>query len=453
MDTTSPAGACRPVKGKNLKPKLSVMNFLEFAVWGSYLTSLGNFLSHIGLQEQIGWFYAVQGLVSLFMPTVMGIIADRFIPAQKCLSLSHILAAIFMAGAGFYCMSTTDIQFTPLFILYTLSVAFFMPTIGLANSVAFNALSRAGMDTVKDFPPIRVWGTIGFICAMLFVNFAGPEDAKFQTSYMQLFTSAILSVIMALYTLTMPHCPTSKGNGGNLSEQLGLKAFSLFKDSKMAVFFLFSMLLGVSLQITNGYANPYITSFVNVQEYAGDWAARNANALISLSQISETLCILLIPYCLKKFGIKGVMLMAMVGWVLRFGFFGMGNPGDLVWLFILSCIVYGIAFDFFNVSGGLYVDKQTSPEIRSSAQGLFMIMTNGLGATIGTISAMYIVNSLVDPSASPEAQLAGWRTAWYIFAAYALVVTILFMIIFKDDKKAPVSKADEIQAENNMQQV
>ncbi len=422
------------MKNNNVKFKLSLMNFLEFAVWGSYLTSLGNFLARNGLQEQIGWFYAIQGIVSLFMPSVIGIIADRWIQAQRLLSICHLIAALFMVAAGVYAMTTPHIEFTPLFTLYTVSVAFFMPTIGLCNSVAFNALTRAGLDTIKAFPPIRIFGTIGFICAMLFVNFVGGEGTEFQTSYMQLFTSAAFSLILMLYALSMPTCPVSKVPAGNsFVDTFGLRAFSLFKQRKMAVFFLFSMLLGVSLQITNGYANPYITSFENIPQYSSAWAARNANALISLSQISETLCILLIPFCLKRFGIKGVMLMSMFAWVLRFGFFGIGNPADGVWLFILSCIVYGIAFDFFNVSGGLYVDKETSPSIRSSAQGLFMIMTNGFGATIGTLAAMYIVNTLVPSAASPAEQLEGWRTCWYIFASYALVVAILFFIVFKDN--------------------
>lgn len=434
----------------NLKVKLAAMNFLEFAVWGSYLTSLGNFLARNGLAGEIGWFYAVQGIVSLFMPSVIGIIADRYVQAQRMLSLCHLIAGLFMGLAGIYCLLTPEIAFGPLFTLYTVSVAFFMPSIGLANSVAFNALTKAGMDTVKDFPPIRIWGTIGFICAMLFVNFAGPEGAHFQTSYMQLFVSAAFSVILVLYALTMPKCPISRGtaNSGSLTEQLGLKAFTLFKRRRMAVFFIFSMLLGVSLQITNGYANPFITSFENIDAFKDAWAAQNANALISLSQISETLCILLIPFCLKRFGIKGVMLMSMFAWVLRFGFFGAGNPADGLWMFVLSCIVYGIAFDFFNVSGGLYVDKETTPDIRSSAQGLFMIMTNGLGATVGTISAMAIVNHFVNPAASAEAQLAGWRTCWYIFAAYALVVAVLFFFIFKDSKqKASADEVDELKAD------
>lgn len=430
-----------------LKIRLSILNFLEFAVWGSYLTSLGNFLFGAGLGDQIGWFYAMQGIVSLFMPSLVGIIADRWIQAQRMLSLCQLLAGAFMAAAGLYCLSAVQIEFAPLFILYSLSVAFFMPTIGLNNSVAFNALTRAGMDTVKDFPPIRIFGTIGFICAMLFVNFVGPEGAKFQTSCMQLFVSAVFSAIMAFYALTMPKCPVSTAPvSGNWVDKMGLRAFTLFKRKKMAIFFIFSMLLGVSLQITNGYANPYITFFKDIPDFADAWAAQNANALISLSQISETLCILLIPFCLKRFGIKGVMLLSMFAWVLRFGFFGIGSPegGGLV-LFILSCIVYGIAFDFFNVSGGLYVDKETSSEIRSSAQGLFMIMTNGLGATIGTLCAMAIVNHNVPHDASLGIQLQGWRISWLIFAAYAFVVGIAFWIIFKDRKSEDKIDGNEIE--------
>ncbi len=430
-----------------LKPRLAVLNFLEFAVWGAYLTSLGNFLFKNGLGDQIGWFYAMQGIVSLFMPSIVGIVADRWIQAQRMLSICHLLAGAFMALAGLYCALTPEVSFGPLFALYSVSVAFFMPTIGLNNSVAVNALTKAGMDTVKDFPPIRIFGTIGFICAMLLVNFAGPADAKFQTTYMQLFVSAALSFIMVFYALTMPKCPTSNApQTGNWVDKMGLRAFTLFKKKKMAVFFIFSMMLGVSLQITNGYANPYITFFEHLPEFANAWAAQNANALISLSQISETCCILLIPFCLKRFGIKGVMLMSMFAWVLRFGLFGLGDPDVRLWMFVLSCIVYGIAFDFFNVSGGLYVDKETSPEIRSSAQGLFMIMTNGLGATIGTLAAMAIVNSNVVATAPLAEQLEGWRDSWMVFAGYALVVAVLFWIVFRD-KKEPVSKNEIETAE------
>lgn len=413
------------------------MNFLEFAVWGAYLTSLGSYLYEIGLEKNIGIFYAIQGIVSIFMPALIGIAADRWIPAQKMLSICHAIAGATMLGAGLYAMTATTVMFAPLFTLYSFSVAFFMPTIGLANSVAYSALNRANLDTVKHFPPIRVFGTIGFICAMLFSNFTGYQD-----SYGQLITSGTLSFILAVYALTMPNCPVNKGASKSLAETFGLNAFKLFKDRQMAFFFIFSMLLGVSLQITNGFANPFIKSFKDMTLFADSFGANNANALISLSQMSETLCILLIPFFLKRFGIKVVMLMSMFAWVFRFGFFGLGNPGSGVWLFILSMIVYGIAFDFFNVSGSLYVDQKTDNSIRSSAQGLFMLMTNGIGATIGTLGAQAVIDHFVPSfklaqgemltAAQSEALSSGWSTAWYIFAAYAFVVAVLFMLIFKN---------------------
>lgn len=416
-------------KIRPLQARLAALSFLEFAVWGAYLISLGNYLGSVGLATHIGWFYAVQGIVSIFMPAIVGIIADRWIQAQRMLSLCHLLAGLFMGAAAVYALTTPEVQFGPLFTLYSISVAFFMPTIGLCNAVSFNALSRNGLDTVTYFPPIRVFGTVGFICSMLFVNFT-----QFQTNPYQLATSAVLSFCLALYALTMPQCPTNRSASGSIADQLGLKAFRLFKERRMAIFFIFSMCLGVSLQITNSYGNIFITSFSDIAQYADTWGARNANALISLSQISETLCILLIPFCLKRFGIKIVMLISMIAWVLRFGFFGLGDTGSGLWLLVLSCIVYGVAFDFFNVSGGLYVDQQTSKEQRSSAQGLFMIMTNGIGATVGTLAAQGVVNHYVFSQTTPEAQQAGWTTSWFIFAAYALVIAILFMIIFKDEQ-------------------
>lgn len=413
---------------KGVKLRLTVMNFLEFAVWGSYLTSMGGFLANVGLQEYIGWFYAVQGIVSLFMPALIGIVADRFINAQKVLSLCHLIAGITMLAVGFYAFSAGDVvSFSSIFSIYTLSVAFFMPTIGLSNSVAYTALNKAGLDTIKHFPPIRIFGTIGFICAMLFVDFLG-----FQHTAAQFYTSGAIGIILALYSLTLPNCPTSKApKSGSFIDTFGLRAFALFKQKKMAIFFVFSMLLGVSLQITNGFANPFITAFGGIAEYADTFGAKHANALISLSQISETLCILLIPFFLKRFGIKIVMLISMFAWFLRFGLFGIGNPGDGVWMFILSMIVYGVAFDFFNVSGSLYVDKETDSSIRSSAQGLFMIMTNGIGATIGTLCAQEVINHYVYSVDSVSRQLEGWSVSWLIFATYALVVAVLFAFIFK----------------------
>ena len=415
----------------NIKVRLTLLNFLEFAVWGAYLTSMGSFLANIGLGSDIGLFYSVQGFVSLIMPALMGIVADRFIQAQKVLSLCHLLAGTFMLLASFYCINSEgNVHFSILFSLYTASISFFMPTIALANSVSYNALDVAGLDAVKAFPPIRVFGTIGFIISMWIVDLSG-----WQTTSYQFLWSGILSILLALYSLNMPKC-TIETNTGNktLAQALGLEAFRLFRNYKMALFFIFSMLLGCCLQITNGYAGPFLQSFGINEAYQGTFGVEHANILISLSQISETLCILLIPFCLSRLGIKKVMLVAMFAWVLRFVFFAWGNPADGVWLLVLSMIVYGIAFDFFNISGSLFADRETDISIRNSAQGLFMMMTNGFGASLGMIAAGWIMNIytvnenglMIDKPGT-----GGWTQAWYVFAMYSLIVAIIFAILFR----------------------
>lgn len=405
------------------------MNFLQFAVWGAYLTSMGNYLGNAGLGANIGVFYSIQGVVSIFMPALMGIVADRWIPAQKLLGICHGIAGALMIAAGWYGLTTDAVQFSTLFTLYSLSVAFYMPTLALSNSVAYNALDKAGLDTVKAFPPIRVFGTIGFICSMWAVDLLG-----YQPTAAQYAVSGGLGLLLAIYSFTLPECPISQNRGKkSLVEALGLNAFALFKEYRMAIFFIFSMLLGMMLQITNGYANPFISSFGAYPEFADTFGVQHANMLISLSQISETLCILLIPFFLKRFGIKNVMLMAMLAWMLRFGFFGMGNPGSGVWLFVLSMIVYGMAFDFFNISGSLFVDKEVTTNMRSSAQGLFMMMTNGFGATIGVLAAQAIVNHYCQYNTTGHL-VGDWTTVWYIFAGFALVVAIAFALIFREKK-------------------
>ena len=414
------------------------MNFLQWGVWGAYLTSMGSYLVSVGLAGKIGLFYAMQGIVSIFMPAIIGIIADKYVPAQRLLGICHLVAGLAMLAAGSYGFAAgQDVSFGILFPMYALSVAFYMPTIALSNSVAFKILRQNGYDTVKDFPPIRVFGTVGFICSMLFVNFMTDGNGmQYQHTYNQFFVSAAIGLVLFLYCFTLPSCPANPGaSSQSVADALGAKAFRLFKDRGMATFFIFSMLLGVALQITNGFANPFISHFTEVPEYADTWGARNANALISISQMSETLGILLIPVAMKVFGIKRVMLIAMIAWVFRFGLFGAGNPGPGVWMFILSMIVYGVAFDFFNISGALYVEQRSSDEIKSSAQGLFMLMTNGIGATVGTLSAQAVVNHFVYNAAEPD-----WSAAWYIFAAYALAVAILFAICFRDPGKGPYKR-------------
>ena len=434
----------------NLKTRLAIMNFLEFAVWGAYLTCMSNYLGSAGLGDLIPWFYSIQGLVSLFMPTLIGILADRLIQPQRMLGICHFLAGLFMIGCWYMGWQTglgNEIENKSLFVtLYTLSVAFYMPTIALSNTVAFSSLNHGGYDTIKDFPPIRVLGTVGFIVLMWFVNCAGYSSEegfffgmtgsnRFQYTYMQFLVSGLLSLVLALYTLTLPPCPIQKdGKKKSLTESFGLNAFKLFGQKRMALFFIFSMLLGMSLQVTNGYATPFITSFSGIAEYADSFGARNATLLTSLSQISEALCILMIPFFLKRFGIKIVMLMSMIAWVLRFGLFGLGNPGDGLWMFILSMIVYGVAFDFFNVSGALFVEQETDKSIQASAQGLFMLMTNGIGASVGTLAAGAVVNHYCSWQ---EGYLIGdWRTTWLLFASFSLVVAILFVILFRVKKEA-----------------
>lgn len=417
-----------------LKVRLALMNFLEYAVWGAYLTSMGRYLGNIGLGSDIGWFYSMQGVVSIFMPALMGIIADRWIQAQRLLGLCHLAAGLFMVFAALYGLSCgADSDFATLFLLYSLSVAFYMPTLALSNSVAYNALTQAGLDTVKDFPPIRVFGTIGFICSMWFVDLMG-----FQANQNQFIVSGVLGIILFLYTFTLPACPVAAtGEKKSIVDALGLKAFMLFRRKDMAIFFIFSMLLGVSLQITNGFANPFISSFAASPEYIDTFGVQHANILISLSQISETCCILLIPFFMKRYGIKNVMLIAMFAWVLRFGFFGLGNPGSGVWMFILSMLVYGVAFDFFNISGSLYVDKSTDPSIRSSAQGLFMLMTNGIGATVGTLGAQAVINAYTwsEQVGDNFFTVGDWRSCWFIFAGYALFIGLVFAVVFRPKKE------------------
>ena len=411
----------------NLKIRLTVMNFLEFAVWGAYLTCMGIYLGNIGMGTHIGTFYAVQGIVSIFMPAVMGIIADRWIQAQRLMGFCHLLAGLFMFGTAWYgYQASHNANFTTLFLLYSLSVAFYMPTLALTNSVAYSALNQAGLDTVKAFPPIRVFGTIGFICTMWFVDIMG-----YKSTQMQFVVSGVLSILLFLYSFTLPKCAVCKtGQKKSLVDAFGLKAFALFKQKKMAIFFIFSMLLGVSLQITNGFATPFIESFKSIPEYAGTFGVKYPVILYSISQISETLCILMIPFFMKRYGIKNVMLIAMFAWVLRFGLLGLGNPGSGVWMFITSMIIYGVAFDFFNISGSLFVDKATDPSIRSSAQGLFMLMTNGIGATVGSFAAQAVVDSHTTEGVTT------WPSCWFTFAGYALLVCVSFALMFRPGTKS-----------------
>lgn len=390
------------------------MNFLEFFVWGSWLISLGGYmivtLKFTG--SQVSGVYATMGIASLFMPALVGIVADKWLNAERVLGLCHIVGA----GLLFWASTVKDPKMMYWVMLFN-SMAY-MPTIALNNTVSYNVLEQKGFDIVKDFPPIRVWGTIGFICAMWMVDICG-----WTISPLQLYISAGSALVLGLYAFTMPPCLPAKINNSSFVSAFGLDAFILFKRKKMIIFFVFAMLLGAALQITNTFGNAFLLDFK--ASYADSFAVKHPNVLSSISQISETLFILTIPFFLRRFGIKQVMLLSIFAWVFRFGLFAIGNPGNGMVLLVLSMIVYGMAFDFFNISGSLFVEKEADPNIRASAQGLFMIMTNGIGAYIGGIGSGWVVDHFTANG------VKDWQSIWFTFAAYALILGVTFPLVFK----------------------
>lgn len=405
----------------SIKVRLIIMNFLQFFVWGSWLISLGGYMGRELHFEggQIGAIFATMGIASLIMPGIIGIIADKWFNAERLYGLCHI------AGAACLFYASTATGYDQMYWAMLLNLLVYMPTLSLANTVSYNSLEQYKCDLIKDFPPIRVWGTIGFICAMWAVDLTG-----FKNSSAQLYVGGASALMLGLYSFTLPACKPAKTGKKSLISSLGLDAFVLFKRKKMAIFFLFSMLLGAALQITNTYGDLFLGSFASIPEYAESFGVKHSVILLSISQMSETLFILAIPFFLRHFGIKQVMLISMFAWVFRFGLFGFGDPGSGLWMLILSMIVYGMAFDFFNISGSLFVNNETDLSIRSSAQGLFVIMTNGIGATVGTLGAQAVVNRFVDMN-STAPQMEGWSMTWFVFAGYALVVAVLFAVIFK----------------------
>jgi len=402
----------------SIKFKLIILNFLEFFVFGAWLLSFGKYMFatlHFS-GTQIGAVFMTLGLASLIMPGIMGIIADKWLGPNKLFAILHILGGILL----FFLAKQHDFNGVYLFTLLYLML--YMPTIALANTISYCILERNNYDVVKTFPPIRVWGTIGFIIATWITDLFGWGVNEYQ-----FYFAAVASIILGLYTFTLPDCPVEKSNEKkSLIQALGLDAFVLFKDKKMAIFFIFSMLLGAALQITNMWGEAFLHDFGNNPLFKDTIIVKYNGFVMSLSQISETIFILTIPFFLKRFGIKKVMIMSMLAWFLRFGLFGIGNPvGIGAVAIILSMIVYGMAFDFFNISGSLFVEQETDPKIRASAQGLFMIMTNGLGAMIGAYGSGYIIDLLTKNG------VRDWQAIWFTFAIYALVIAILFAVFFK----------------------
>jgi MFS transporter, NHS family, xanthosine permease len=408
----------------NIKERLTVMNFLQFFVWGAWLISLGGYMFTLPGDMSVrgglvGATYGTMGWASLIMPALMGIIADKYLRAEIVLGLCHLLAGCCL----YYASTITDANQLYYAIFFT--SCFYMPTIALSNSVSYNLLSKNNFDIQKSFAPIRVWGTVGFIVAEWLVDLLHMTGNNKQFIF-----AAVAEISTAAFCFTLPACEINKSNEKkSLAKILGLDAFVLFKDKKMAVFFLFAMLIGAALQITNMFGTSFLLDFKSIEAYKDSFAANHSNIMISLSQISETLFILAIPFVLRKYGIKKVMLISLVAWVLRFALFGLGNPGTGMVFLIMSMIVYGMAFDFFNISGSLYVEKQTDSKIRSSAQGLFMLMTNGLGAILGGVFAGKVVDYFTTTVGNVATK--NWANIWYTFAGYALVILVLFVLLFK----------------------
>lgn len=409
-----------------IKQRLILLNFLQFFIWGSWLLTIGAywFQTKHWSGTEFGAIFSTMGIASLFMPAIAGIIADRWINAERLYGLFHIIAA----GILFMVPKVNDPS--TMFWIMLINMIFYMPTIALGITVAYSTLKSNGLDIIKEYPPIRVWGTIGFIVALWIISLTGLEK-----SAAQFYVASAASLILGIYSFTLPKCPPlGHGHKKSFIDALGLNAFALFKNTKMAVFFIFAMLLGASLQLTNAYGDTFLHDFARIPAFKDLIAVKYPAIIMSISQISETLFILTIPFVLRKFGIKKVMIFSMVAWVLRFGLFGLGDPGAGLWMIILSCIIYGLAFDFFNISGSLFVETQSEPGIRASTQGLFMMMTNGFGAFLGSrLSGIVIDNYFTLGDGTFD-----WKGIWFAFAAYSLVVAVLFAILFrhKHDKEA-----------------
>ncbi len=399
----------------SMKFRLTVMNFMQFFVWGAWLISLGAYLIvTLGFSGgQVGSIYATMGVAALFMPGLIGIVADRWVNAERLYGTLHLI------GAGLLLWASTVRDFDTLYVIMLLNAMVYMPTIALNNAISYKILEQGGQNVIRSFPPIRVWGTVGFIVAMWMVDFAG-----WTKSALQLYISAGAAIFLGIYGFTMPKCPPARDVAKrSIAAALGLDAFVLFKRPQMLVFFLFAMMLGAALQITNAFGGAFLDDFKTV--YPGTFAVEHPNLLISISQISETLFILTIPFFLRRFGIKVVMLISIFAWVFRFGLFAVGDPGAGLWMLILSMIMYGMAFDFFNISGSLFVDREAEGTIRASAQGLFMVMTNGLGAFIGSMAAGLVVDHFTVDG------MKDWQSIWLTFAGYALVLGLVFPLLFR----------------------
>lgn len=436
-----------------MKGRLSLLYFLQFAVWGSYLSSLGQFLGSAGLGRDIAWFYAAVGIVSILTPALLGHLADRTQRPVAMLGTCHLLASFFMLSLWHYSTLHPQMELGVAFPLYLLFLSFYMPTMALANTASFGILKSRGLEPVDAFPRIRVWGTVGFVAAMWMVNSTYYHDGtlgwtltdshplaryRFQYNSMQLLCAGLLGIATSLFTLLLPRVKEPKGAASPSRPRLriinpgALKSF--LRMPEVRTFLIFAAFIGVCLQISNGFATPYISHFMGEDLYSSSFAAGNATMLFSLSQIAEACCLLFVGKALKRWGITWVFGLGMVAWGLRFLFFGYGNPGDGFIFLVLSMIVYGFAFNFITIAGHLNMDQVSVKENKGLGQGVMMLMSNGIGATAGTLVAGEIINHWCRwetvPSAMGEPMrlfMGNWQGPWMIFAGYSLLLALVWI--------------------------
>jgi nucleoside transporter len=407
--------------------QLSTMMFLEFFIWGAWFVTLGTFLINNlhATGAETGAVFSTQSWGAIIAPFIIGLIADRYFNAEKILGILHLIGAALM----YQMYTATDVSvFYPYVLVYMI---LFMPTLALVNSISFNQME----DTGKEFPKVRVWGTIGWIVAGLAISFVflwdAPESVKGGLMKNTFLLASVASLILGVFSFTLPKTPPTvpKGTKVKVSEILGLDALKLLKDKNFLIFFIASILICIPLAFYYQYANPFLQ----------DIGVTNPTAKMSLGQFFEVFFLLMLPFIFKKFGFKITILAGMLAWAVRYALFAYGNAGDLYFMLIIGIILHGICYDFFFVSGQIYTDAKAGPKFKSAAQGLITLATYGVGMLIG-----YEIAGLIADAYKTGENAFDWKMIWIIPSIIALAVFILFALFFHDKNEKPVDETVNI---------
>ncbi len=388
------------------------MMFLEFFIWGGWFVTVGSYLAKIGFSgAEIGTTYLMNNIAAILSPFFIGMVADRFFPSQKVMGVLHL------AGAAVLYFATGIIATLPLILVLLVYNACYMPTLALVNSIAFQQMDSPD----KEFPGIRVWGTLGWIVAGLSINFLlGPLYGEVERTTLPMKMAAFMSLVLGVYSFTLPNTPPKNtGKDISLGEIMGLKALKLLKDRSFAVFVLSSLLISIPL--------AFYYSFTNL--FLNDLGMENAASAQSIGQMSEVLFMILMPWFFVRLGVKKMLLVGMFAWLIRYGLFAMGNTDEMVWMLFLGIALHGICYDFFFVTGQIYVDKKAPQSIRASAQGFITLITYGVGMGIGSVISGNVLDWF---TANGEYD---WQTFWWIPAVFAVMVAVLFLFTFQEKNK------------------